>query len=181
MEEKLRNVKEGLIEKLSQRELEERQYFQTVYQLLHDEGIVKGAYKNSTIQVVATVAVGLRGKLPAEQHWGLEKRYVALEGRELSTEVQEDLRKYSELEANTNDYLRTKIGNQPIFKSKFERMVEDYLMSQTELSNMTSKDNQREAVIRITINLDKKFKVQEDPKKIGKYDIQSIESALDKL
>ncbi len=180
-EEKLRNVKRKLVERLSQRELEERQYWQTTYQFLLDEGIVEGPYKNSTSEVTVRLATRLISRLPAKEYWGLEKRYVALEGKELSEEAQEDLGKYSKLERSANDYLRAELGNRPILRSEFEKMVENYLMNQTNLPNITSKENQRVTVIRVTTYLEGTFKVQEDPKKIGKYDIGSLESALDNL
>ena len=185
---KFRNIKEKLVEKLNERELEDGEYWQMVYQLLLNEGIVKGSYKNAAAEVTVRLAVRLLPKLPAEEHWGLEKKYIALKGRKLSTEVQEDLRKYSELERMTHDYLKKELGNKLIFRSQFETMIEKYLMNQTDLPNMASKRKQREAAIRISTVLElttREFNVQRDPmkkiKKIGNYDIKILENAVDKL
>ncbi|MCK4429304.1 MAG: hypothetical protein KAU95_02930 [Candidatus Aenigmarchaeota archaeon] len=187
-EEAFRRVKEKLRDKLGERELEQNQYWQTAYQylceegILDEEGIVEGSYDDSNNwEVGIRLAAGLKRKIPAMDYWGLEKRYVCREDMELSPEAQEDLKKFYELEKSTEEYLREHIKDEPILESDCERMVENYLMYQTDLLNLTSLVEQREAMIRIETSMKSKFDAKKDPIKIGKYDLRSLEEALDKI
>ena len=181
LDKKLRNVKNKLIERLNRGELEERQYWRAVYQFLFEEGIVKGPFENSTKEVAIKIGTKLIPKLPANEYWGFEKRYIALKGKELSKETQEDLDKYFKLKNNTKNYLKSEIGSSVISKSKFEEKIKSYLMEQTNLRGIASEEKQKEIVIRIATSLEREFKVKEDSEMIGEYDVESLERALDKL
>lgn len=181
LDEKFRRVKEKLIKKLAYRELEEQEYWKAVYQCLFEEGVVEGPFENSTKEVAIRLATKLVHKLPAKEYWGLEKRYVALNRAKLSKEAQDDLRKYYELKSGAKDHLKKEIGRSAIPRSKFEKKIEKYLIGQTNLPKIASEEKQREVVIRVMTSLEQEFNVKEDSQMIGQYDIESLESALDKL
>jgi len=181
--ENLRNVKEKLIEQLSEGELETSQYYENAYKLFLKEGIVQGPYEDATRDVSIRLAVGLLQKLPAEEYWGIEKAYISLDEERLSTEAQEDLRKYYEFKNKTRDYLRQKLVGRQVLESQFQETVKDYLMNQTNLSDITSPKIQNEMVLRIFsgLALEEEFKVQKDPEKVGNYDLQGLENLLSDL
>ena len=182
LEEKLENVKGKLIEKLSQGELEDRQYWKATYDLLREEGIVNGPYEYmDTCEATIKIAVGLMPKLPAEEYQGLEKKYFALKGKKLSEKTQRDLDKYDRLKQNIKDYFKKEIGNKPIFRTEFKKRIEDYLMNQKDFSS--SLTGRIEITYRIMGYLDREecLDIRKDPVKRGKYDLEGIENALKKL
>jgi hypothetical protein len=120
-------------------------------------------------------------KIPAEEHWGLEVRYVALKGSDLSDRTREDLRRYDELKRKTRDYLGATLEEGEILRSDFDMRVENYLVGHTNLPNLASKEKQGEAIIRIQTVLAPSFNVRDDPARVGQYDIGSLERAVDGL
>ena len=183
LEEKLENVKGKLIEKLSQGELEDKQYWRATYNLLSAEGIVNEPYEYAdTCEATIKIARGLIPKLPAEEYQGFEKKYFALKGKKLSEKTQRDLDKYVKLKQNVRDYFKKEIGNKPIFRTEFKKRIEDYLMNQKDFSN-SSNYGIIEITYRIMGYLDREecFDIRKDPAKKGKYDLESIENALKKL
>lgn len=181
-ENKLRKIKDKLYDEFEKKEMETREYYKTVYKLLLEEGVVYGRYtEDDTRDLTIHIAVNLERKINLRKYRGLEKEYITREDVKLSLKAKEDVRKINELENKTRDFLKKKIGNKLIFGSEYNKIVEEYLKKQTNLSKIATREAQRDALIRIRINLEREFNLRKDSEKIGRYDLQTMKEALEKI
>ncbi len=183
LEEKLKRVKEGLYEELKKKELEEGEYWQKTYELLLKEGIVEGSFEEDTMKLTVRLATMMTYKLPTVFHFGLEKKHIALKKSKLSPETIKDLQKYSDVYERTKEHMEKRVGQTQIFRSDYEKMVEDYVSSQEEVRAMRDENRRDTMYIRIATEMDtnKLFNIRKDPEKLGRYDAENISDAMDKI
>jgi hypothetical protein len=180
LEEKLRKVKEGVVRSLEQREMKQNTYFQTVHELLMAEGLTKSKYDQGTPYLAITTGVRLMDKIGAKNHSGIEETYVALKGKPLSPEVQQDVQNLSDLVKNARKYVAEKIEGKEVREKEFNEMISSYVSSQTAIP---ISDNRKIAGATgwVMGSLQREFKVAAEPVKYDGIDEKELYKIIDKL
>jgi|GEM_PF-4780311 len=175
LEQKLKKVKEEVSKIVSLRELTSGEYIKIVCDLLAKENLIDDSNKISefTIHVLSNLAT----KLGLKRFQGFSSDYMYCKGVKLSEETKEDIKKYADVKKSIEAYLKINVKDK-IYESEFYKLIEDYLAANfPEISEFRRK----ELAALYAISLEKKFRVEPDPKKIGAYDAKTLEEVLDRL
>jgi len=180
LEDKLRNIKNEVVKRLEQREMEHIEYYKTVHELLVAEELAKGEYKIGNHELAITTAVHLRPKIGLVYHHGVEKTYVALKDKELSLETKQDLRNLSNLIDDTRSHLSGKLKDKVVTDKEFYKMVGDYVADQKAIA--FSDDFVRAGSTGwVRATLKREFNVVDEPVVYDGIQESELRKAIDKL
>lgn len=190
LKEQLTRVKESLCDVLAKGELKEREYWETVYKALSDEGILKGPYKhdeNSTLTV--RIATRLIPKIPAEELKGLKGSYVSRVDVEISEDAQKDINNYNDLVQSTRNHLREQIGDDSISRSDYEEILIEYIMELPVYKEMKKtyeegrhlEQHPSYIILTIVERLVSEFNIQEEPEVIAGHNLSDLKSIIEDL
>jgi hypothetical protein len=175
LEQKLKKVKEEVSKIVSLRELTSGEYIKIVLDLLAKESLIDDSYE--AFEFGIHVLANLSTKLGLKRFQGFSSDYLYCKGVKLSKETKEDIKKYADVKKSIEAYLKINVKDK-IYESEFYKLIEDYLAANfPEISEFRRK----ELAALYAISLEKKFRVEPDPKKIGGYDAKTLEKVLEKL
>ncbi|MBU1198856.1 MAG: hypothetical protein KKF46_02345 [Nanoarchaeota archaeon] len=170
LENKLKLVKQDIIDSLSQKEHYANDHMYYVFQKCKERGILEGEWDNDNITKAATISVNLDHKLSVHHLFGLRQNYMAMESTPLSDEAKQDLLDCTTLETGVKNYLKENFG-EPVFKDEFEKAIDNYVAENTPDLDTTRRANLR-GYLQATLYREMKVVERQD------YEVNKLEEAL---
>lgn len=173
VEHKLGNVVGKLSKRIEEKELEQKEFFDLVFELLKEEGLVS-EYDPET---VGMMTAKLEYKIGARLEFGVEHMYLTTKKTKISSSAMNDIQKYNELLSSVELYLVENTKDRTAERKKFESLIKKYVKKNVNVSYYRF----YELIGTIEANMARKFKVIGPPKKIGQYDEKTIDEVLKKI
>ena len=184
LECKMRKVLGNITERLSQSEIENKEYGHFVFAQLSEQGILVGEYNVDNARAVGEIGTNLIEKLSSEKLTGIKTEYYMLKSTQLSEQASEDVNGYQTLIKNTVEHVRQTLDGEKANMKVISLFAQDYIESNTPeldpvrrgylLGTMGDKLKQFETKVHPKIEQDKN-------QWIGNYKRHEIESALENL
>ena len=183
LECKMRKVLGNITERLSQSEIENKEYGHFVFAQLSEQGILVGEYNVDNARAVGEIGTNLIEKLSSEKLTGIKTEYYMLKSTQLSEQASEDVNGYKTLVKNTVEHVRESLNGEKAHSDIVSKLATDYINSQTgEIGLLrqgyifgTMSHKLEEFKMRITLP-------QRDKNELmGNYRRHEIQSALEKL
>ncbi|MBU4241768.1 MAG: hypothetical protein KKF52_00910 [Nanoarchaeota archaeon] len=190
LEQKLKNVKARLLEELGQKEMESSYCYDRICELMTEEGVIKGKYKNKNwlkdaeardeTLFSARFRGYLEGKKDLKNIYGINFDYIVSKKTKLSPRTKEDIDHLERIKKQTEEYLKKTVGKNEILEETYEKLVENFLLNETNLPELVQdEDRKRTIVVRVYAFLH--YKLNLKIKKPSKVVLGHKEEDLDNI
>jgi len=179
------------MEELGQKEMEKEYCFDRICELMTEERVLKGKYneiekwlEDKEVQDETRLAARFQGHLIGKQDlkqlFGINNSYVISKKTKISPEAQADIENLDRLEGLTKKYLKKTLGRKEILEEDYEKLVENYLLNETNFS-VLAKDEERKRTTIVLIGTSLQYQLNLKIKKPSKNILGHDEEDLNKI
>ena len=158
---------------------EEQEYYDIVQGSLISEGLI-GSLNELTYETVSNIGVKLLGKIPANLRWGLKKTYVKVNGLTESEDVQDDIRDYSVVKENAEEFVLGKLRRNVASSIELHKYISDFIGYEKKTSNLDLFEKIRLQGL-LNKDLSQKIKVTDNPVYVGNFELNNIYETIGKM
>ena len=177
LEGKLKNIVSTISSRLEAGEMTQQVYVALVEEQLAANGML--TKETPVSDSVGRMVAILEEKLKIKWIPGLNDVYMRKERSPISPTAQHDMDQYQTLKLETFEYLRKTIGKKPVTKDEFGDAVSEFFASRYDARI----DNNRRgfAIAMISEALRREFVIKEKSRRIGRYEVNEVLTALSRI
>ena len=164
---------------LEEKTLSSGEYFDTMFALLKEQGILKGENKlgnHAESDISIEVGIKFNNALGVEKYKGLETKHYGLPGKKLTIESAHDVAKYENVKMDAISYFLAKYGNGTAYESDFKEEFERYVVARPESAGIHSPE-----WIELFYDIKDNFKLGPKPRVKPIEGVPGLEDALKNL